>query len=769
MFITGVAGTGKFFLIETIKSAVAKVWPSTDLTCAVLAPTGLAAFNVGGLTIHRLFQLPIEHEGKSATYWSLPKTSQKVMKTTLRNIKLFIIDEVSMVSSLNLAYIHMRLEELFGSGDWFGGKSMLCFGDLLQLEPVNGDPIFQQLSSKTLSYKLGCTTSVNIWRECFEYDELTINERQKKDGQFSAMLDSIRRGDVTDDTIHTLKERVFKGSLSDKFYELQQSGTTPVCLFPTRQACTHFNNVMLATLSTKVHQLECSDAVDESASKRKWTKTAANKLEKLNHDCNMTGGLQANLTLAIGARVMLRRNINTKAGLVNGAIGTVRNITPDHITVQFDHMSVPYNVEKVVSRFMIMKSFYVQRKQFPLILAYAITIHKSQGLSLDNAIIDLSDKVFSAGMAYVALSRLRSLSGLHLLAFDPRSIIVSPKCLQELNRLRQLYRKDLPLYAVPSKTTCRSRRLALHVIEDSIDQLHHLACKVKKTSSTKHCNPQRKGTTFPRKCWNPVKRTTTCSTVSHSSPIKATPCIPNHINPIVTIKQQRKRLLSPPAQCTKHNIKKSSIDRDNSVHLSTHEVTDDDEVTFISTTNTNQTFCYYSVNEGWQQRVCGMLGIQFHRWNRVRMGGPEVTLTPPNPRRIRRITADGNCLFRSFSYIITGSEEHHLEIRRAILRHMIHIAHLLLGHHITRHTSIQDYIYATNMDAPTTWGTDIEILTFSHLIDTPIFTYDTSLEQWCRYSPSMVDRTIHNDPTQMSIYVRHPPLHFDVIMATLPL
>ena len=88
MFISGVGSTGKSFLIETIRALVASIWSLDRLMCAIAAPTGLAAFNVGGITIHRLFQLPIEHSGKAATYWSLPKTSQKVMKTTLCNVKL---------------------------------------------------------------------------------------------------------------------------------------------------------------------------------------------------------------------------------------------------------------------------------------------------------------------------------------------------------------------------------------------------------------------------------------------------------------------------------------------------------------------------------------------------------------------------------------------------------------------------------------------------------------------------------------------------------
>ena len=86
MFVSGVGGTGKSFLIETIKALVNCIWSLDGLLCAVAAPTGLAAFNVGGVTIHRLFQLPIEHTARAASYWSLPKSSQKVMKTTLRNV-----------------------------------------------------------------------------------------------------------------------------------------------------------------------------------------------------------------------------------------------------------------------------------------------------------------------------------------------------------------------------------------------------------------------------------------------------------------------------------------------------------------------------------------------------------------------------------------------------------------------------------------------------------------------------------------------------------
>ena len=92
MFVIGVGGTGKSFLIKAIKALVGSIWPLDSLTCAVAARTGLAAFNVGCIIIHRLFQLPIEHESKAAGYCSLPLSSQEVMKTTLRNVKMIIVD-----------------------------------------------------------------------------------------------------------------------------------------------------------------------------------------------------------------------------------------------------------------------------------------------------------------------------------------------------------------------------------------------------------------------------------------------------------------------------------------------------------------------------------------------------------------------------------------------------------------------------------------------------------------------------------------------------
>ena len=208
MFVSGVRGTGKSFLIETVRSLVKEIWKddaSNDTICAVAAPTGLAAYNVGGVTVHRLYQLPIEHEGKTAGYWSLSKV-------------------------VNLAYIHLQFKEHFGgSGDeYFGSMTMLFVGDILQLLPVTRSPVFSKLCNKLIASRMGSIISMNIWKDIIVYDDLTINEQQKKVN----LLDQVHRGSPTPESLHCLKLRVISVSVVDKYVELSKSGSTPFYLLP---------------------------------------------------------------------------------------------------------------------------------------------------------------------------------------------------------------------------------------------------------------------------------------------------------------------------------------------------------------------------------------------------------------------------------------------------------------------------------------------------------------------------------------------------------
>ena len=224
-----------------------------------------------------------EHEGREAGYWRLGKDALKLLK-------LLIIDEVSMVSSLNLAYIHLRLDEVFARDQWFGGVNILFVGDILQLPPVNRAPVFERICNKSITSKLGCMTSVNIWQDSVVYDELTINERQKEDQVLCSMLDEVRWGCLAQETVRALKERVLSTLVVDKFQELMSSGQSPLCLIPTRQSCQDFNSEMLTKLDSELKDIKCVDEVDETKGTFKWSKKTTKAMEKLNRDCMQHDG-----------------------------------------------------------------------------------------------------------------------------------------------------------------------------------------------------------------------------------------------------------------------------------------------------------------------------------------------------------------------------------------------------------------------------------------------------------------------------------------------
>ena len=179
LFVSGCGGTGKSFLIKTIREWVLT---TTDKGVAVLAPTGIAAVNIDGMTIHRSLMLPVEH-GKTPKYRPLSDDALKITRDVMRNVTLVIIDEISMVSNVTLLYIHLRLAEIFQSEEvedgWFGERNMLFFGDLFQLPPIFEGPVYTPLTTELTQKYTGCVGCVNLWRNLFTYLELTINMRQK--------------------------------------------------------------------------------------------------------------------------------------------------------------------------------------------------------------------------------------------------------------------------------------------------------------------------------------------------------------------------------------------------------------------------------------------------------------------------------------------------------------------------------------------------------------------------------------------------------------
>ncbi|XP_029172863.1 ATP-dependent DNA helicase PIF1-like [Nylanderia fulva] len=453
LYVTGEGGTGKSFLIKTIKC-----WIKQNLNkdTAVAAPTGIAAFNVDGLTIHRLLQLPVEH-GHTPKYKQLSDHVLKLLRANLKDVILFVIDEVSMISNLTLMYIHLRLSEIFDTSDyddgWFGRKHILLFGDLLQLPPVHEEPIFMHLSNEKIAKHLGSLNAINLWTTLFNYEELTINMRQQGDNSYRELLSRIRIGLVTKSDCKILESRKisFKGeSFKSRLNELcdfinNNLTSDTVCLLPTCNMCDILNNAMLSRIVSKEILLIAEDTINcVPYLKKKALKVLSNN----DDDNSKTAGLLKQIKIKIGAKVMIRHNIDASLGLVNGTIAKVILIVQDTSTDYVEKIKLllpsgsEYEIERVSVKFEVVDRVYVIRKQFPLSLSYGITIHKSQGLSLRSAIMDIGNSVFSCGQIYVALSRVTSLEGLHLINYDPSSVIASEKAIIEYNRLKQIHNQN---------------------------------------------------------------------------------------------------------------------------------------------------------------------------------------------------------------------------------------------------------------------------------------------------------------------------------------
>ena len=460
LYVSGFGGTGKSYLIKALQGYL---WvqknlfdESTDI--ALTAPTGLAAANVGGQTLHSLFSLPVEHGEKLPKYTALKKNSMQQTRTVLKDLALLVIDEISMVSAEMMMSINLRLQEIFGADELFGGKTVIVFGDLLQLPPVHGKRPFQDLSGDDVhNLTSGLRIPSHLWGN-FEYDELTINQRQKgeENEKWSSMLGRIRIGRQSQDDINLLQERLIPvrhcelpsqhlDQIVDYFLSLQKQFPATVCLLPKRNMMESFNMTVMKKLFPTAIKIEADDDVDgRTKADKKRALDAVLKIDRLG-DSRNTADLEKCLLLSEGVRIMLRKNIDTAKGLVNGAMGIVKEIVRhsndpnsaiEKLLVEFDGIDGVVAITRDTRKVKLFEDSYLHRRQFPISTGYALTIHKAQGMSLSHVFCDLGCMIFATGQIYVALSRCKTLDGLHLVNFDESRITVDRLAINEYVRLK---------------------------------------------------------------------------------------------------------------------------------------------------------------------------------------------------------------------------------------------------------------------------------------------------------------------------------------------
>lgn len=379
LFITGRAGTGKSTLLSVLKKTTRK-------NAAVVAPTGIAALNVGGQTIHSFFKLP----PKMINPGELTKRKNHRF---YKKLKLLIIDEISMVRADLMDCIDVFLRANKEVNEPFGGVQLVVFGDLFQLPPV----VSSQFERQIIKEKYGNPYffSANVFDEFdLKMVELRTVYRQTEK-RFINLLDNIRLRQLDHEIMEEINERY-----SEKIPE-----DIAITLCSTNASVNSINNEKLKAIPSTVHEYRAE--------------LTGNFNERL-------APADQHLWLKEDAQVMFVKN-DTEGQFVNGTLGRVVKLSEDTIVIaiikngEVKHVNVdkaewemnvyevdPEKPDKFRTR--VIGTF----KQYPLRLAWAITIHKSQGKTFDNVIIDLGRGAFDYGQTYVAMSRCRTLEGITL-------------------------------------------------------------------------------------------------------------------------------------------------------------------------------------------------------------------------------------------------------------------------------------------------------------------------------------------------------------------
>lgn len=423
LFITGSGGTGKSVLIKSIKD----ICDLKGIQCALTSTTGVTALNIAGETIHRFAGLKIGRDPASKIVYNLKKYPDKYDR--LKELDILIIDEVSMFSSHLFELLEEVLRKLrcgmrVEGTPKFGGVQIIFVGDFLQLSPIESSFCFESPLWKNMHFK----------NFKLKYPFRFI------DKDFFNLLTRIRIGKQTPKDIKLLESRVdaYKTYLKNKDQHLIK----PTVLHSIRKDVKIENLCELDKLNELEYKYKANDLYYKKSRFNQNVDEVDFVLcdyvsagEKEFYQSLLNGVIEEELIFKKGAQVILLKNLSEN--LCNGSKGIIDECFEDRISVIFINVNDVNGYKKMI-KFVEFEfeddKYIVSRLQIPLTLAYASTVHRSQGMSLDSAIVSL-DTVFTASQAYVALSRVRSLKGLYLTGVNPKKIYPNPEGLEFENSL----------------------------------------------------------------------------------------------------------------------------------------------------------------------------------------------------------------------------------------------------------------------------------------------------------------------------------------------
>ena len=389
VFLTGPAGSGKTFLLNQFIQYLRM----NNVPVGITASTGIAATHMGGTTIHSWSGMGIRDSLDDREIGELLKRAY--LRKHLLRTRVLIIDEVSMLHDFQLDMIHRICRAFKKIEQPFGGMQVVMCGDFFQLPPVTKG----QTPSRFV-------TESTIWQDMYLKICYLDEQHRQSDRAFLRVLNDIRSGEVNEDTVEYLSERLNKDP---------EGYTSPTRLFTHNADVDVINKTHLEELTGEAHEYFMV------------SRGGLGLLEGLRRSCLAP----ERLVLKKGAKVMFVKN-NYEEGYVNGTLGEVIGFSKEDLPIVRTFDGSEITVSKVSWEVKEENVELAAIAQIPLRLAWAITVHKSQGMSLDAAEVDLS-RSFVPGQGYVALSRLRGLQGLKLMGMNQMALQVNPQ-VSEMDR-----------------------------------------------------------------------------------------------------------------------------------------------------------------------------------------------------------------------------------------------------------------------------------------------------------------------------------------------
>ena len=430
VFLTGGGGTGKSKVLETFISNYKKRFPTTwRQLLGITSTTGSSALLIGGTTIHSFSGIGVSKTDDDVLIERLVK--RRYLSKRWRELKTLIIDEVSMLTPRSFQLIYKLAQTIRKNTRPFGGVQIILSGDFCQLAPI----LEQHISNHNMEY-------------CFEAPEWTASEihtvyfkkiHRQTDMEFISALQKIRMGISDQDTTSLLMQQ-FRKNIENTY------GIMPVQLFPTRDSANevnqkHFTDLAKANeINTFTMKIDISMRTDISDDDKSSTtsSTSSESTDIKIHRAKSQLPIDDSIDLCIGCQVILVINLSIEEGLINGSKGKIEHFNengePVILFANGIRRAIALHEWEIEDGPHIIKAYGL-----PVILGYGCTIHRSQGMSIDLAIIDIGRSIFKGaggyGQIYVALSRVRTLQGLSILNFDPSRIKCHPKVIEFYKRI----------------------------------------------------------------------------------------------------------------------------------------------------------------------------------------------------------------------------------------------------------------------------------------------------------------------------------------------